>query len=77
MFLCHLYFKSHFQRSRCIYIYVLQQIYLKMSRNILPALKQTVKVIPAFDSVSNERTIQLYHHKVDKANVTVLYVPGR
>ena len=56
---------------------LLQQIYLKMSRNILPALKQTVKVIPAFDSISNERTIQLYHHKVDKANVTVLYVPGR
>ena len=56
---------------------ILQHIYLKMSRNILPALKQTVKVIPAFDSTSKERTIQLYHHKVDKANVTVLYVQGR
>ena len=56
---------------------ILQHIYLKMSRNILPALKQTVKVIPAFDSISNERTIQLYHHKVDNAHVTVLYVPGR
>ena len=46
------------------------------SRNILPLLKKTVKVIPALDASISERTIELYEHKNTSSNITVLYVPG-
>ena len=46
------------------------------SRKFLPLLKKTVNVIPALDSSITERAIQLYEHKNDASNVTVLYIPG-
>ena len=46
------------------------------SRNILPLLKKTVKVIPALDASISERSIDLYEHKNTSSNITVLYVPG-
>ena len=46
------------------------------SQKILPLLKKTVKVIPALDACTTERSIKLYEHKNASSNVTVLYVPG-